>query len=363
MKNKKKFWNFRNSLSGTTAELLLYGDIAEESWLGDETTPLAFKAELDALAGQDILVRINSRGGDVFAAHAIYNLLKSYKGNVTAIVDGLAASAATIVMMAASKVTVPSNALIMIHNPQSYLSDYYDANALDAMSAALKTITGTILDVYKKKCGDKCGEKKLKDLMDNQQWLTSDEALQYGFADSVENDVKVDMFMNQNAVFVNHVRMENIPNVQALIKAGYINQNTDQEEHIMNLEELKTKYPGLCKDLEDQAAKAALTKEQERLAALDALHVDGNNIIQKIIDKAKTSGKTAAEIKDYIDILAAVKPAEETKPVDNAAKFVNDLITGNKASGVDAVKGNPGGETDAQEQLDAVNYMVNRMKA
>jgi ATP-dependent Clp protease protease subunit len=92
-----KFWNFKNNEHGRTLELI--GEIASETWFGDEITPKAFKEELGQSSG-DIAVYINSPGGDVFAASEIYSALKKYPGKVTVEIDALAASAASIVAMA-----------------------------------------------------------------------------------------------------------------------------------------------------------------------------------------------------------------------------------------------------------------------
>ena len=95
----KKFWKIKNNADNDeeSAELLLYGTIANETWWGDEVTPKQFADDIRSLGGKDIIVRINSGGGDVFAAQAIYNQLKSYAGNVDVVIDGICASAATII--------------------------------------------------------------------------------------------------------------------------------------------------------------------------------------------------------------------------------------------------------------------------
>ena len=96
--------------------LFLNGTIAEESWFDDEVTPALFKDELDSGEG-DITVWINSPGGDCIAAAQIYNMLMNYKGNVTVKIDGIAASAASVIAMAGNKVIVSPVSMIMIHNP------------------------------------------------------------------------------------------------------------------------------------------------------------------------------------------------------------------------------------------------------
>ena len=100
----------------TTRTLFLNGTIAEESWFDDDITPALFKEELLSGSG-DITVWINSPGGDCVAAAQIYNMLMDYKGNVTVKIDGIAASAASVIAMAGTKVMVSPVSMLMIHNP------------------------------------------------------------------------------------------------------------------------------------------------------------------------------------------------------------------------------------------------------
>lgn len=129
MKNKK-FWNWKNrktqNQTDTEAEeriLELHGTIAEESWFDDDVTPQLFKDELNAGNG-DITVWINSPGGDCVAAAQIYNMLTNYKGNVTVKIDGIAASAASVIAMAGNKVLMSPVSMMMIHNPDLMLFGY-----------------------------------------------------------------------------------------------------------------------------------------------------------------------------------------------------------------------------------------------
>ena len=115
MRDKKKFWNWKNQ-SPEERTLFLNGTIAEESWFDDDVTPQLFKDELNAENG-DITVWINSPGGDCVAASQIYSMLMDYKGSVTVKIDGLAASAASVIAMAGTKVLMAPTAMMMIHNP------------------------------------------------------------------------------------------------------------------------------------------------------------------------------------------------------------------------------------------------------
>lgn len=113
---KKKFWNWVENKGGRT--LYLDGVIADETWFGDEVTPKQFKAELmDDVC--DITVWINSPGGDVFAASQIYNMLMDYKGKVTVKIDGIAASAGSVISMAGSEVLMSPVSMMMIRNPMT----------------------------------------------------------------------------------------------------------------------------------------------------------------------------------------------------------------------------------------------------
>ena len=100
---KTKFWKWSNSVQNADSELILEGPISQESWWGDEVTPQEFRDDLAQHKG-DLVVILNSPGGDVFAGLSIYNALREFEGNVTVRVDGLAASIASVVAMAADKV-------------------------------------------------------------------------------------------------------------------------------------------------------------------------------------------------------------------------------------------------------------------
>ena len=122
----KKFWNWKTQTvtnqetqeQTTERTLFLNGTIAEESWFDDDVTPRLFKEELTSGSG-DITVWINSPGGDCIAAAQIYNMLMDYKGNVTVKIDGIAASAASVIAMAGTKVLISPVSMLMIHNPMT----------------------------------------------------------------------------------------------------------------------------------------------------------------------------------------------------------------------------------------------------
>ena len=122
-----KFWQVKNDVSGD-AEILIYGPIAaERSWFGDEATPQQFAQDLNGLGGRDVTVCINSGGGDVFAANAIFTRLKDCSAKVTVKIDGWAASAATIIAMAGDTIKIARNGVFMIHDPAMTVWDTFRA--------------------------------------------------------------------------------------------------------------------------------------------------------------------------------------------------------------------------------------------
>ena len=151
---KRKFWNWiRNedeSVPDMERTLFLNGMISDETWYGDEVTPQLFKDELNAGNG-NITVWINSPGGDVFAAAQIYNMLRDYKGSVTVKIDGIAASAASVIAMAGDTVCVSPVAMMMIHNPATMAMG--EAKDMQKAIAMLNEVKESILNAYEFKTG------------------------------------------------------------------------------------------------------------------------------------------------------------------------------------------------------------------
>ena len=160
--------------------LFLNGTIAEESWFDDEVTPSLFKDELNSGEG-DITVWINSPGGDCIAAAQIYNMLMNYKGNVTVKIDGIAASAASVIAMAGNKVIVSPVSMIMIHNPATIAAG--DTSEMQKAIAMLDEVKESIINAYEIKTG--LSRAKLSHLMDAETWMDANSAIEMGFADEI----------------------------------------------------------------------------------------------------------------------------------------------------------------------------------
>ena len=160
--------------------LFLNGTIAEESWFDDDVTPQLFKDELNAGSG-DITVWINSPGGDCVAAAQIYNMLMDYKGNVTVKIDGIAASAASVIAMAGTKVLMSPVSMMMIHNPMTVA--FGDSAEMQKAIEMLASVKDSIINAYEIKTG--LSRAKLSHLMDAETWMDANKAVELGFADEI----------------------------------------------------------------------------------------------------------------------------------------------------------------------------------
>lgn len=175
----RKFWNWVRD-SDEERTLYLNGVISEETWWGDEVTPKIFKDELLAGTG-DITVWINSPGGDVFAAAQIYNMLMEYTGKVNVKIDGLAASAASVIAMAGGDVYMSPVSMLMIHNPSTIAIG--DSEEMLRAKALLDEVKESIINAYELKTG--LSRTKLSHLMDAESWMNANKAIELGFADKI----------------------------------------------------------------------------------------------------------------------------------------------------------------------------------
>ena len=177
----KKFWTWIRDETAPDARILrLEGAIAEESWFDDEVTPAAFKAELTSGSGP-ITVWINSPGGDCVAAAQIYNMLMDYPADVTVRIDGIAASAASVIAMAGTKVQMSPVSVMMIHNPLTVAMG--DSDEMRRAIQLLDEVKESIINAYEIKTG--LSRAKRSHLMDGETWMNAKKALELGFCDEI----------------------------------------------------------------------------------------------------------------------------------------------------------------------------------
>lgn len=177
---------------------MLNGEIASESWFGDEVTPKQFKDELNSGKG-DIVVWINSPGGDCLAASLIYTMLMEYKGQVTVKIDGMAASAASVIAMAGTKVCMSPTSMMMIHNPMTLAMG--DKGEMTKAIEMLDAVKESIINAYEIKTGLR--RNKISEMMNNETWMDCKKAIELKFCDEmlkreeqdiIERDLEPQMF-------------------------------------------------------------------------------------------------------------------------------------------------------------------------
>lgn len=355
----KHFWNFQDSTNNGTAELYIYGPIVSNaSWWDDSVDAVQFSDDLKALGGKDVTVHINSPGGDVFAAHAIHNQLIAYAGNVDVIIDGIAASAATIIAMAGARITMPTNSMMMIHNPAMGLDDHYTADDLDKYANALRAVRQSIIAAYMKRVS--VDQMQIEQMMDAETWLTAQECVDLGLADAV--DGRINSVLDGNNLIVNSLKIDitNYKNRKGL--AHCVNAQDDEKkgaevlsksklEEILNalglrIDDTTAPQPAPAAAPTVSAAPAvdakaiaaeAVAQERQRMADLDAM-ADGNPAVAAIISTAKRNGQTADDIRDYVAAVQGVKSAAQTQLQDMQAESKEGGTDGIAAGAVDDSK-------------------------
>lgn len=193
-----KFWNWTTSKEEPSERILLIsGVIAEDSWLDDQVSPQQFKEDLENGEG-DITVWINSPGGDCIAAAQIYNMLLSYKGTVTVKIDGIAASAASVIAMAGTKIMMSPVSMLMIHNPMTMVAG--DKTEMEKAIAMLSEIKESIINAYEIKT--KMTREAIAKLMDAETWMDATKAVELGFADDILQ--REPLVMASNMLYAKH---------------------------------------------------------------------------------------------------------------------------------------------------------------
>ncbi len=175
----RHFWNWVKN-EDATRTLYLEGVIAEESWFADDVTPAMFKEELYSGDGP-ITLHINSPGGDCFAASQIYTMLMEYPHDVTVQIDGMAASAASVIAMAGTRVQMSPTSMMMIHNP--FTMAMGDSEEMRKAIQLLDEVKESIINAYEIKTGQ--SRTKLSHLMDSETWMNAWKAKELGFCDEV----------------------------------------------------------------------------------------------------------------------------------------------------------------------------------
>ena len=305
MPKQLKFWNLVKNDEEKTAELILYGSIgSDEYW--DDISDKVFKQDIENLGDvENIILHINSPGGSVFSAVAIANTLKNHKAKVIANIDGLAASAATIITSACDTVRMPKNALFMVHNPITFA--YGNNQDMKKTVEMLDKVKNSIIETYLSKT--KTDKETLSELMDNETWMDAETAKEYGFVDEIV-DEEVGKEFVENKLIINNMAFD-ISKFKNFKKAKdvVINNKKNTKEVKMTLEELKNQFPDLYDYVLNEGKKIGKEEERERLKAIDDI---GVNNYSELIENAKyVNPMSASEL--AINILKKQKEEKAQK--------------------------------------------------
>lgn len=306
---ENKFWNFIPAAGNKPPELLLYGAISsQQSWWEDRVTPGKFNEELAALGDvSEIIVRINSGGGDVFAANAIFTRLKDCSAKITVKIDGWAASAATIIAMAGDTIKIAKNGVFMIHDPAMTVWDTFTAEDFEKMAEELKVIKQSIVNTYAMKSGRDAQD--IEQLMSVETWWTGEDAVSNGFCDEIMFDDVSTAVENSSHVVVNSVSLDvssyktlprslfNSPknpgcftNTSAAKTQKKEEQNMATKESITTVEALTEEYPDLVAKIVSNA------KEEERARIKDIKETALNGFEDIVEDAMFEHPVSAAEV-------------------------------------------------------------------
>lgn len=290
-----RFWNFRNE-AGRVPELLVYGDI-DDFW-GDVQSR-EFVEQLNAITSKEMHVRINSLGGSVFAAQAIYSSLRRHPANVTVFIDGIAASAASLIAMAGDKIVMPNNAMMMIHNPLTWTAG--DAEGLREMADVLDKVRDTIVATYREKT--ELEDAKIIELMDAETWMTASEALELGFVDEVSPAMEIAAKAGKNgALIVNGLTFDEsrrrrmpegwLARVEIENTNDPVYDSPGEEVEDMTLEELKEKHPEIYNAIADAARAEGANSERARIQAIEEMAMPGH---EELVNRAKFENAISPE--------------------------------------------------------------------
>lgn len=339
MSKNRKFWEVKNLSEGIPeetedVELKIYGEIVSIPCWDGEVSANSLDRELKKYPNaKRITVKINSPGGDVFEAQAIHNILKTHGAEIITRNDALSASAATIINEAGNKRQAFSNTILMYHNPWTYA--YGESKDLRKTAEMLDTVKETIINVYEKKA--KMEREEISVMMDDETWLTAQEALARGFIDEIIDETVKEDSIEEVQNFMKGPIMDKFKNFptgkfknmfkatkQAVIQNQVIEKT--KEEKVMNKEQLIKDHPELYNSLAKEFETNASAGERERIKNILNLNRTGaEEIIKNAIDTGKSAGDTALEILNNKSIQTMDKANEVLNQSKEESKVLEDV--------------------------------------
>lgn len=374
-------------LGGGEAELVLYGEVTEDEprdpWTGEPTggqsvSTERINRELDGLRGAShVTVRLNSCGGDYYSGLAIYNVLKALPASVTVRVEGIAASAASVIACAGDEVVVCPGSVYMVHEAAVGLMGYYQQADLDALGKDLEATNRSLASVYALRTGK--AEQECRALMAEETWLVGQEIVEAGFATTMDVDEPAEQVEQEGegelmvaGVLHDLTRFRHVPDLAARLSAAKRETPavsaavSDMEkppsaapeekgvEH-MTLDELREQHPDLVAEIEAAARKC----ERDRLAAIDEV-ADGIPADMVADAKYGETPRTAQELAfEAMRAKASERRAKAEADASAAASYVAAVTADEAAGGADAVEVAPnGGEAEGMSDVEQAKAEV-----
>lgn len=364
----RKFWNMA-AVSEDEGEITLYGDVMSQQptdwWTGEPVpglyiTPEGFLEDLDLVKDKSkITVKLNSCGGDLYTGIAIHNALKGLKGTKTIIVEGIAASAASVIMCAGDDVQVYPGSMVMIHGVAGLFYDYYTISDLKQAIKGFDAAEKAIAEIYHAKTGTDV--ESLRNMMTKETWMVGQDAVDKGFANTLlaVDGPEMTLSADRKILLVAGVRHDiksfhNMPGIPAAkssippaTPAAGVNKTpaskggkSEGGNPIMTLEELRQAHPELVAQIEQAAGDAARTQavnaERERIKAIESIEASVGD--PKLVADAKY-GENPCNAQD-LAFKAMQKQAQlGTQHLDNSKKDA-------AASGANGVGAQPNGGSD-----------------
>lgn len=372
-----KFWNMA-SVSEEEGEIILYGDVVDAQpvdwWTGEALpgnfiTPEGFLEDLETVKGKaKITVKLNSCGGDLFTGIAIHNAIKALNADTTVIVEGIAASAASVIMCAGKKVKCYPGSIVMIHGASTRVYGNMNQQDFEKYARALEGSNRAIAAIYAAKTGKETED--LLNMMADESWMTGAEAVERGFADEIVEETQnasITCSADRKTLFLNGVPHEMGHRIPDFIKVS--NQakpvdihakkaNKEKGESEMNLEQLKKEHPELVAQIQaelDSQTQAkiddAVKQERERLAEID--EISATIPEQQMVQEAKY-GETRCSAQELS--FRALKESAKS-----GQRFLADFKEDGKESGTGEVLGNPSagvGKTKEEKEREEVKAVV-----
>lgn len=298
-----------------------------------------------------INLRINSVGGDIFEAQAIYSYLKNHEAKIEVSIDGIAASAASVIAMVGDKITMPENALMMIHNPSG--NCYGEAENMLKTAEILNKVKDSIIAIYSERTG--LDKEKISELMDAETWLNAHEAHELGFCDNVDSAIGIAAVACENGILVRNIlgcaRLNSSQGKNLLNKAqnnlslNFTGGNNvkEKEIEIKNVKDLEANYA----DLVAQARNEAILAERARIKMLDELNCPG---CEDLIFSAKYD-----EIKDARDIALEILTSKKAQAKLNAMYQDSQVVNSALSPEIST-------QDSFMEEQNAINAVVNEIK-